>query len=145
MRAQHYPGRLHQLFLVGLPPSLGWVLAAVRPALHPATAAKIRQCFASDACLPAQLRRGGPSASPALPPGLPASAASARASSATALASLAVDAVRALPYSCLCGVHVRFVCSVGALVRRHFVGLAHRGCDQPSALPLCSWPADQPD
>ena len=103
MRAQHYPGRLHQLFLVGLPPALGWVLAAVRPALHPATAAKIRQCFASDACLPAQLRRGGPNPNPnpALPPGLPASAASARASSAAAAsASLAVDAARTLAFLC---------------------------------------------
>ncbi|KAK9842597.1 hypothetical protein WJX81_008150 [Elliptochloris bilobata] len=89
---QHYPGRLHQLFLVGLPPSLGWVLAAVRPALHTATAAKIQQCFASDACLPPQLRRTGPNPNPALPLGMPASAASARASAASASASLAVDA-----------------------------------------------------
>ncbi len=99
-RAQHYPGRLAQLFLVGLPPALGWVLAAVRPALHPATAAKIRQCFASDACLPAQLRRPAPGApaaagpKPALLPSLPARGAAAPPGSPVVL-----EAVRALPGS----------------------------------------------
>ncbi len=58
----------------------------MRPALHPATAVKIRQCFASDACLPVQLRRVGPNANPnpALPPpaSRPPAAASASATDA---------------------------------------------------------------
>ncbi len=74
------------------------MLAAVRPALHPATAAKIRQCFASDACLPAQLRRSAPGApagagpKPALLPSLPARGAAA----ALPGSPVVLEAVRAL-------------------------------------------------
>lgn len=41
---QHYPGRLHQLYVVDLPVVLKWVVAGVKPALHPETRAKIHVC-----------------------------------------------------------------------------------------------------
>ena len=41
---QHYPGRLSQLYVVDLPVVLKWVVAAVKPVLHPETRAKIRVC-----------------------------------------------------------------------------------------------------
>ena len=41
---QHYPGRLHQLYVVDLPVVLKWVVAAVKPVLHPETRAKIHVC-----------------------------------------------------------------------------------------------------
>lgn len=49
---QHYPGRLHRLYVVGLPASLAWVVDTIRPVLHPATAAAVRTCEADEACLP---------------------------------------------------------------------------------------------
>ncbi|DBA73543.1 TPA: hypothetical protein ACH3X2_009788, partial [Trebouxia sp. C0005] len=41
---QHYPARLHQLYLVDLPVVLKWVVAAVKPVLHAETRAKIQVC-----------------------------------------------------------------------------------------------------
>ena len=41
---QHYPARLHQLYLVDLPVVLKWVVAAVKPVLHVETRAKIQVC-----------------------------------------------------------------------------------------------------
>ncbi|DBA92828.1 TPA: hypothetical protein ACH3X1_003011 [Trebouxia sp. C0004] len=41
---QHYPARLHQLYLVDLPVVLKWVVAAVKPLLHMETRAKIQVC-----------------------------------------------------------------------------------------------------
>lgn len=41
---EHYPARLHQLYLVDLPVVLKWVVAAVKPVLHSETKAKIQVC-----------------------------------------------------------------------------------------------------
>ena len=41
---QHYPARLHQLYLVDLPVVLKWVVAAVKPVLQAETRAKIQVC-----------------------------------------------------------------------------------------------------
>lgn len=41
---QHYPARLHQLYLVDLPVVLKWVVSAVKPVLQPETRAKIQVC-----------------------------------------------------------------------------------------------------
>lgn len=49
---QHFPGRLHRLYVVGLPASLAWVVDTIRPVLHPTTAANIRICTADDASVP---------------------------------------------------------------------------------------------
>jgi len=49
---QHYPNRLHQLFIVGLPPQLRWVLATLKPLLQPETKQKIRSISVSDPDLP---------------------------------------------------------------------------------------------
>ena len=49
---QHFPHRLHQLFLVDLPPQLRWVLATLKPLLHPQTKEKIHTISISDPALP---------------------------------------------------------------------------------------------
>lgn len=52
---QHYPARLHQLYILELPIILRWVLGAVKHLIHPSTAGRIRTCTASEACLPLPL------------------------------------------------------------------------------------------
>ncbi len=49
---QHYPGRLHRLWVVGLPASLAWVVDTIRPMLHPTTATNLRICDADDSSVP---------------------------------------------------------------------------------------------
>ena len=49
---QHYPGRLQQLYVVDLPVVLKWVVAAVKPVLHPETRAKICVCQPPSANFP---------------------------------------------------------------------------------------------
>ena len=49
---QHFPHRLHQLFLVDLPSQLRWVLATLKPLLHPQTKEKIHTISISDPALP---------------------------------------------------------------------------------------------
>ena len=49
---QHFPYRLHQLFLVDLPSQLRWVLATLKPLLHPQTKEKIHTISISDPALP---------------------------------------------------------------------------------------------
>lgn len=49
---QHYPHRLHQLYVVDLPSQLRWVLATIKPLLHPQTKEKIRTVSNSDPALP---------------------------------------------------------------------------------------------
>ncbi|CAL8462219.1 g1750 [Coccomyxa elongata] len=49
---QHYPGRLHRLWVVGLPASLAWVVDTIRPMLHPTTATNLRMCEADDSSVP---------------------------------------------------------------------------------------------
>ena len=51
-RVQHYPARLHQLYILELPIILRWVLGAVKLLIHPSTAGRIRICTASEGCLP---------------------------------------------------------------------------------------------
>lgn len=41
---QHYPARLHQLYLVDLPVVLKWVVSAVKPVLQPESWGKIQVC-----------------------------------------------------------------------------------------------------
>ena len=52
---QHYPARLHQLYILELPIILRWVLGAVKHLIHPSTAARIRTCSAVENCLPLPL------------------------------------------------------------------------------------------
>ena len=52
---QHYPARLHQLYILELPIILRWVLGAVKHSIHPATAGRIRTCSAVESCLPLPL------------------------------------------------------------------------------------------
>ncbi|KAK9906365.1 hypothetical protein WJX75_000628 [Coccomyxa subellipsoidea] len=49
---QHYPGRLHRLYVVGLPASLAWVVDTIRPVLHPTTTAALRTCDADEPSIP---------------------------------------------------------------------------------------------
>ena len=51
---QHYPGRLHRLYVVGLPASLAWVVDTIRPVLHPTTTAALRTCDADEPSIPLQ-------------------------------------------------------------------------------------------
>ena len=51
-RVQHYPARLHQLYILELPIILRWVLGAVKLLIHPSTAGRIRTCTAAEGCLP---------------------------------------------------------------------------------------------
>ena len=44
MYVQHYPARLHQLYLVDLPVVLKWVVSAVKPVLQPETWGRIQVC-----------------------------------------------------------------------------------------------------
>lgn len=45
---QNYPGRLHKLFLVGLPRTLHWTVDTIKPVLHPQTMSNIRICDVDD-------------------------------------------------------------------------------------------------
>ena len=49
---QHYPGRLHRLFLVGLPPTLHWMVDTVKQVLHPSTVPKLLVCDVDDLSAP---------------------------------------------------------------------------------------------
>ena len=49
---QNYPGRLHRLFLVGLPPTLHWMVDTVKQVLHPSTVPKLLVCDMDDLSAP---------------------------------------------------------------------------------------------
>ncbi len=49
---QNYPGRLHRLFLVGLPPTLHWMVDTVKQVLHPSTVPKLLVCDVYDLSAP---------------------------------------------------------------------------------------------
>ena len=49
---QNYPGRLHRLFLVGLPPTLHWMVDTVKQVLHPSTVPKLLVCDVDDLSAP---------------------------------------------------------------------------------------------
>ena len=49
---QHYPGRLHRLFLVGLPPTLHWMVDTVSQVLHPSTVPKLHVCDVDELSAP---------------------------------------------------------------------------------------------
>lgn len=59
---QHYPGRLHKAYLVGLPKALHWMVDTVKPVLHPQTVSNLKVCEVEDLEMPMRgyLQPAGP-------------------------------------------------------------------------------------